>query len=124
MQSDLANVLSALSVEELAAHIEEAQGILERKRADARRSFIDETKRKAKALGISLKDILSDVTVSNREARTKKDGPTEGRKVLPKYHDPDNPMAVWSGRGMQPKWVRAKLEAGSTLDDLLISPNL
>lgn len=41
--------------------------------------------------------------------------------VAPKYVDPTNPTNLWSGRGRQPNWVKAQVEIGKTLDDLLIA---
>jgi DNA-binding protein H-NS len=42
-------------------------------------------------------------------------------KVLPKYQNPRNPAERWSGRGKQPRWVRAQLEAGKGLEHFLIA---
>jgi DNA-binding protein H-NS len=42
-------------------------------------------------------------------------------KVLPKYQNPRNPTEIWSGRGKQPRWVRAQLNAGKKLEHLLIA---
>jgi DNA-binding protein H-NS len=42
-------------------------------------------------------------------------------KVQPKYQNPERPSETWSGRGLQPHWVRAQLRKGKTVDDLLIS---
>jgi len=42
-------------------------------------------------------------------------------KVLPKYRNPERPSETWSGRGLQPHWVRAQLRKGKKFDDLLIS---
>jgi DNA-binding protein H-NS len=42
-------------------------------------------------------------------------------KVQPKYRNPERPFETWSGRGMQPRWVRAQLRTGKKVDDLLIS---
>jgi DNA-binding protein H-NS len=41
-------------------------------------------------------------------------------KVAPKYRNPAKPSETWSGRGKQPKWVIAQLQAGKTLDDLSV----
>ena len=41
-------------------------------------------------------------------------------KVHPKYRNPERPLETWSGRGMQPRWVRAQLRSGKKFDDLLI----
>jgi DNA-binding protein H-NS len=40
--------------------------------------------------------------------------------VHPKYRNPKDPNETWSGRGKQPRWLRAQLRAGKKLDDLLI----
>lgn len=40
--------------------------------------------------------------------------------VLPKYRNPKNPSETWSGRGKQPRWLKAQLRAGKKLNDLLI----
>jgi DNA-binding protein H-NS len=42
-------------------------------------------------------------------------------KVLPKYQNPANPAERWSGRGKQPRWVRAQLKAGKRLEHFLIA---
>lgn len=44
-------------------------------------------------------------------------------KPKPKYRDRENPELVWSGRGNRPRWIRAALEQGLTLPDLLIEPD-
>jgi DNA-binding protein H-NS len=55
--------------------------------------------------------------------RSRRDGQENDRRrgVSPKYHNPDNPQETWAGRGLKPKWVKEKLAAGSSLDDLLIN---
>ncbi|QIO32494.1 H-NS family nucleoid-associated regulatory protein [Bradyrhizobium sp. 1(2017)] len=40
--------------------------------------------------------------------------------VLPKYRNPKNPSETWSGRGKQPRWLKAQLRSGKKLNDLLI----
>lgn len=41
--------------------------------------------------------------------------------VLPKYRNPKNPSETWSGRGKQPRWLKAQLRSGKKLNDLLIN---
>jgi DNA-binding protein H-NS len=41
-------------------------------------------------------------------------------EVRPKFRNPDPPHETWSGRGMQPNWVRILLAKGKSLDDLRI----
>ena len=43
----------------------------------------------------------------------------KGRKVAPKYSDKSG--NVWSGRGVQPKWMTAAIAAGAKKDDFLIA---
>ena len=42
-------------------------------------------------------------------------------KVLPKYQNPKNPAEKWSGRGKQPRWVKAQLKSGNKLERFLIA---
>jgi DNA-binding protein H-NS len=42
------------------------------------------------------------------------------QKSEPKYANPANPAQTWVGIGIKPKWVKAHLEAGKDLKDLLI----
>lgn len=44
-------------------------------------------------------------------------------KVLPKYQNPQNPAETWSGRGKQPRWLRAQLRSGKKLSNFLIAPS-
>lgn len=40
--------------------------------------------------------------------------------VLPKYRNPEFPSETWAGRGRQPRWLVAQLQAGRRLDDFKI----
>lgn len=44
---------------------------------------------------------------------------TAGRKVAPKYRDPET-GETWTGRGLQPKWLKAALAAGRKLEDFAL----
>ena len=41
-------------------------------------------------------------------------------KAAPKYAHPENSELTWTGRGRKPVWIIEHLEAGQSLDDLLI----
>jgi DNA-binding protein H-NS len=45
--------------------------------------------------------------------RGRKGAPSKlaGRKLKPKYRNPDNKSETWSGRGLQPKWLIAAMKA-------------
>ena len=75
------------------------QGIIE-----ARLAFRKATLEKAAELGVEISDLLP---------------PKEKVKAEPKYQTL-NPLRTWSGKGKPPKWVKAALDSGKTLDDLLI----
>jgi DNA-binding protein H-NS len=49
----------------------------------------------------------------------KRRGPMAGVKVAPKYQDRKSNL-TWTGRGLQPIWVREFVKKGGKLDDLLI----
>ena len=44
-------------------------------------------------------------------------------KVYPRFRNPYPPHQTWSGRGLQPGWLRILLARGKSLDDLRIDPS-
>lgn len=42
-------------------------------------------------------------------------------RVFPKYRNSMEPSETWSGRGKQPRWLVAALNAGHTIEEFLIS---
>lgn len=58
--------------------------------------------------GFSLKDLLGSA-------------PKKKSKVIAKFVNPDDASATWTGRGRQPRWVKGHLDAGGSLEQLLIS---
>ncbi|MFT4014492.1 MAG: H-NS histone family protein [Paracoccus sp. (in: a-proteobacteria)] len=40
--------------------------------------------------------------------------------VAPKYANPQDPEATWTGRGRKPRWVQEALDSGKSLADLEI----
>lgn len=45
---------------------------------------------------------------------------TARSKVAPKYANPRDPEATWTGRGRKPRWVQEALDGGKKLEDLEI----
>lgn len=43
-----------------------------------------------------------------------------GKRLKPKYRNPDDTSQTWAGRGRQPAWVRNALRKGKTLEQLAI----
>ena len=46
-----------------------------------------------------------------------------GRIRKTKFRDPEDTLATWSGVGLQPSWVKARLKEGYTLEDLRVEPS-
>ena len=62
---------------------------------------------------------LSLADLSERSTSTKK-AASSGSKVAAKYRNTET-GETWSGRGLQPRWLRAALEQGRQLNDFLIA---
>jgi DNA-binding protein H-NS len=93
----------------------------------ARRAEIDkeivEARKQARAGAIAqVKALMAehDLTVADITAKsTSRSVKTGGTKVAPKYRNRDT-GETWTGRGLQPKWLRAALAAGAHLSDFAI----
>jgi DNA-binding protein H-NS len=65
--------------------------------------------------GLTIADVLGSPTRSGGGGLTV----SGGAKVAPKYRDPIT-GTTWTGRGLQPRWMRAALASGKTPADFLI----
>lgn len=61
---------------------------------------------------------LADLQASPRAVKPAR-GPRAGAKVAPKYRDAASGN-TWSGRGLQPRWLRDALASGRKLADFMI----
>lgn len=82
-----------------------------RAKADAKQKILE----LAQAAGFELNDLFGNApaTKVRGAGRSKTDLP-------PKYRHPENADITWSGRGRQPDWVKAHIEAGGDKEELLI----
>jgi DNA-binding protein H-NS len=96
------------SISELIAQ----KAAIEQQIADAQRNERADAIAKVRALmsehGLTLGDLSSKPAAAKRT----------GSKVAPKYRD--SAGNTWSGRGLQPKWLRAALASGKTIGDFTI----
>ena len=76
--------------------------------ADARKESKETTVRKA------------DKKAKKSAAGRKAGRSTLGTKVPPKFRNPDNSAEAWSGRGLQPRWLRAAITTGKSIEDFRI----
>jgi DNA-binding protein H-NS len=89
---------------------------IEKQIADAQREEKSSAIAQVKALmsqhGLSLSDL------SGRSGPVAR-GPKVGGKVAAKFRDPSTGDS-WSGRGLQPKWLKAALASGKQLSDFAV----
>jgi DNA-binding protein H-NS len=89
---------------------------LERKIVDVQREERSAAIAKVRALmaeyGLTAADVAG--KVSGRRGKGK-----SGGKVAPKYRDAAT-GDTWSGRGLQPKWLKAALASGRKLSDFAL----
>lgn len=97
--------LSLKDLKNLQSQISEKIAKYEQRRKKEALSALEE---KARELGYSLGELLAVAPARKRRA-----GPA-------KYANPENRSQTWSGRGRRPHWIEAALNAGKSLDDLLI----
>ena len=63
--------------------------------------------------GLRVTDLSGKAPASGKKAAAK------GSKVAAKYRDPESGNA-WSGRGLQPNWLKAAIESGRKLGDFAV----
>lgn len=109
------------SLDELKEHAKWlAQVIEEREKADNAALAI-EIRELIKARNLVVSNVLLLVAEPATQPSKETERPSGGEKPLAKYRNPANSVETWSGRGRQPPWVKAHLEAGGSKDDLLIT---
>ena len=75
----------------------------------------------AKAEGFTLEQVLGTAQKQKRGPKRKgKIAKAKKPPLPPKYRNPADPKATWSGRGKRPNWFNAALKAGKKEKDLLI----
>jgi DNA-binding protein H-NS len=106
--------LNELSETELARLINNAQKTLRNRQLGKRKEVVNQIKELALSIGctVELTEISPDKAVGNSR---------KGSKVPVKYRNPENPKHVWTGRGMQPKWMRELILQGRTLEEFSVA---
>jgi DNA-binding protein H-NS len=84
---------------------------------------IEETQRQERSAAIAkVRALMSEYGLTVSDLATK--GPAKsksqaGRKVAAKYRNAETGES-WSGRGLQPKWLRAAVASGRKLEDFAV----
>lgn len=105
--------LDHLSLSELQVLRVKVDEEIEQRRQDVRKEGLEKIKSIAAEYGLTPEEIK--LLNAGKSGSAAKRGP-----VPIKYRDPKNPQNVWTGRGRQPKWVRAHVESGGDLQALVI----
>lgn len=87
--------------------------IAEAQRAD-RAAAIEKVRSLMAEYGLTAADLAGRALAGTRRTSSAKGG-----KVAPKYRDPAT-GDTWSGRGLQPKWLKAALAGGRQLSDFTV----
>jgi DNA-binding protein H-NS len=104
--------LSLSELKSLHARIEKA---ISRHEKAGKKAALAELKKKAKALGFSLDDLVATPNGPAKRKPAKKSAP-----LPPRFRDPAKPENTWSGRGPRPVWLREALASGKKLEDFEI----
>lgn len=97
---------SELSEEALETIIKKAEKVLQAKKEKHRKEVMAQIKELAASI---------DATVEIMEES--KSSVRKGVKLPIKYRNPKNSSEKWTGRGMQPKWLRNLIDAGHKLEE-------
>jgi len=105
------------SLDQLIAQRDELEGRIREAQSAEREKGVAEIKVIMTRLGLTIRDLgivgMNSVAAPPKTAKTS--------KVAPKYKDPTpGSTQTWSGRGLQPQWVKKAIESGKTLDDIRI----
>ena len=93
---------------------------LEKKIKDAQRNERQAAISQVRELMATFELTAADLTSRKPPATSKRSAnSTAGRKVAAKYRHAKTGDS-WSGRGLQPKWLRAELAAGKKLSDFAV----
>lgn len=100
------------SLTDLLAQKAELEKQIETLQTTARSDAIAQIKALMADHGLTLQDITA-------KQPSRKTSQTKGRTVAAKYRNEET-GETWSGRGLQPKWLRAELESGKKLEDFAV----
>lgn len=101
------------------AALEKQQADLDKQLAEARRAeragVIAQIRSLMAEHGLS----LADLNGKSAAPKAPKTSANAGRKVAPKYRNPST-GETWTGRGLQPNWVKAAVASGKKLEEFAI----
>ncbi len=107
--------LKSMSIAELQALRDEVAAEIDSRSKEEREKLMREFHDKAKALGVTLEELMSGLLGKGRGAAK-----PATKKVAAKYVHPGNAALTWTGRGKRPRWVSEWVDSGKSLDELKV----
>lgn len=99
--------LSRMSGKELKNLKQRIDRELQKREREEKKKAKDAVRKTAREYGFSLNELVSGQSTSRSSRK-------------PKYRNPSNPSATWTGVGRKPNWVKEWLDKGGSLKDLEI----
>lgn len=116
--------MSELNLSELEAQRAALDAQIAAAKAEAIASAVAEVKALMEAKGVTLEMLGGRKARAPRTPKAPKEAktthPTKGKRVAAKYKHPTT-GETWSGRGLQPKWLREAIAAGAALESFQVS---
>lgn len=112
--------MSAPTLQELLAQREELEKLIAETAKNQRSQVLEEVKAVMAKHGLTVADLVKELGTAKGKAATGAPSSAPAKsKVAVKYKDPESGNQ-WTGRGLQPKWLREKLTNGAKLEDFLV----
>jgi len=102
------------TLQELMAQREALERQIEQTKTQERGEAIEKVKAMMAEYGLTVADLGSRAPASKP-----KKGKSAGKKVAAKYRNPST-GETWSGRGLQPRWLKAALASGRKVADFAV----
>lgn len=110
--------LKTMSRKELEKLLEDVKKALQSARARDQRNARKAAEKAAAEFGFSLDEISEKPTTEKKSKKAKASGKSTPSK--PKYANPADKSATWTGKGRQPNWYREAVESGTQPESMLI----
>ena len=104
--------IAQLGLDELSKLVVDAQKALDARQAAERKAVIAEIHALAASIGVT-------VSIDGAKGKSSRSS-LKGQKVAAKYRNPHDVSQTWTGRGVQPRWLKALVDAGKRIEDFLI----
>lgn len=106
------------TLQELIAQKEALERQIHEVTTEGRTKAIEQVRALMAENGLTLAD-LGNKSSGNGSSKTAKPKSTTGNKVAAKYKNKSTGDS-WSGRGLQPKWLKAALASGQKIEDFAV----